>query len=129
MFRLVYGSANLSRMSFTGLKTPNLFLGLMRLVTWLFWRNPVSTAKSKPKPPRRPTLAVINASVPDDVFALIRMSWFKQGRPVEVEEFQIFECDDAYAIFHGTVGQALRQRADVSVITTYSAEALGIPNP
>jgi hypothetical protein len=105
----------------------NLLLGLLLAASRLFRSHSVSTAKSKPKPPRRPTLAVINASVPDDVFALIRMSWFKQGRPVEVEEFQIFECDDAYAIFHGTVGQALRQRADVSVITTYSAEALGIP--
>jgi hypothetical protein len=105
----------------------NLLLGLLLAASRLFRSHSVSTAKSKPKPPRRPTLAVINASVPDDVFALIRMSWFKQGRPVEVEEFQIFECDDAYAIFHGTVGQALRQKADVSVITTYSAEALGIP--
>jgi hypothetical protein len=107
---------------------PNFFLWLLRSLGWFFWRDPVSTAKSKPKPPRRPTLAVINGSVPDDVFALIRMSWFKQGRPIEVEEFRIFECDEAYAIFHGTVGQALRQGADVSVMTTYSAEALGIPH-
>jgi len=109
-------------------KPPNLFLGLMRLVAWLFWRNPVSTAKSKPRPPRRPTLAVINGAVPDDVFALIRMSWFKKGRPIEVEEFRIFEGHEAYAIFHGAVGQALRQGADVSVMTTYSAESLGIPS-
>jgi len=44
-----------------------------------------------------------------------------------VEEFQILECPEAGAIFHGTVGQALRHGADVSVMTTYSAEALGIP--
>jgi len=88
----------------------------------------VSTAKSKPRPPRRPTLAVINGAVPDDVFALIRMSWFKKGRPIEVEEFRIFEGHEAYAIFHGAVGQALRQGADVSVMTTYSAESLGIPS-
>jgi len=105
----------------------NFFLWLLHLLGSIIWRDPVSTAKSKPKPPRRPTLAVINAAVPDDVFALIRMSWFKQGRSVEVEEFRIFECDEAYAIFHGTVGQALRQGADVSVMTTYSAETLGIP--
>ena len=107
----------------------NLLLGLLLAASRLFRSHSVSTAKPKPKPPRRPTLAVITGAVPDDVFALIRMSWFKQGRPVEVEEFRIFECDEAYAIFHGTVGQALRQGADVSVMTTYSAEALGIPNP
>lgn len=107
----------------------NFFLWLLRLLGPLIWRDPVSTAKPKPKPPRRPTLALMNCNVPDDVFALVRMSWFKQGRPIEVEEFRIFEGDEAFAIFHGTVGQALRQGADVSVMTTYSAEALGIPNP
>jgi hypothetical protein len=116
-------------MSFTGLKTPNLFLGLVRLVTWLFWNDPVAQVKSKPRPPRRPTLAVIVGAIPDDVFAVVRMSWFRKGQPFEVEEFQILECPDATAIFQGTVGQALRLGADVSVVTTYSAETLGIPQP
>ncbi len=109
------------------LLTLNLFLWLARSLDWLSRRTTVSTTKSKPKPPRRPTLAVIIGAVPDDVFAVIRMSWFRQGRPVEVEEFQILECDEAYDMFHGTVGQALRQGADVSVMTTYSPESLGIP--
>jgi hypothetical protein len=108
---------------------PNFFLWLLRLMGPFIWRDPVSTTKSKPKPPRRPTLAVIIGAVPDDVFAVIRMSWFRQGRPIEVEEFRIFECEEAFDIFHGTVGQALRQGADVSVMTTYSPEALGIPEP
>jgi hypothetical protein len=116
-------------MSFTGLKTPNLFLGLVRLVTWLFWNDPVAQVKSKPRPPRRPTLAVITGTIPADVFAVVRMSWFRKGQPFEVEEFQILECPDATAIFHGTVGQALQLGADVSVVTTYSAETLGIPQP
>ena len=116
-------------MSFTGLKTPNLFLGLVRLVTWLFWNDPVAQVKSKPRPPRRPTLAVTVGTIPADVFAVVRMSWFRKGQPFEVEEFQILECPEATAIFHGTVGQALRLGADVSVVTTYSAETLGIPQP
>ena len=103
---------------------PNLFLELVRLVTWLFWNDPVAQVKSKPRPPRRPTLAVIVGAIPDDVFAVVRMSWFRKGQP-----FQILECPDATAIFHGTVGQALRLGADVSVVTTYSAETLGIPQP
>lgn len=111
------------------LVTLNFFLWLARSLDWLSRRTTVSTTKSKPKPPRRPTLAVIIGAVPDDVFAVIRMSWFRQGRPIEVEEFRIFECEEAFDIFHGTVGQALRQGADVSVMTTYSPEALGIPEP
>ena len=107
----------------------NLLLGLLLAASRLFPSPAVSTTKSKPRPPRRPTLAVIVGTIPDDLFAVVRMSWFRKGRPFEVEEFQIVECPDATAIFHGTVGQALRLGADVSVVTTYSAETLGIPQP
>jgi hypothetical protein len=87
----------------------------------------VPATKSKPRPPRRPTLAVVIGPVPDEVYAIVRLSWFRQGRPFEVEEFQIYECDDARVLFQGSVGQALRMGADVSVMTTYSTESLGIP--
>ena len=87
----------------------------------------MAQTKSKPRPPRRPTLAVVIGPVPDEVYAIVRLSWFRQGRPFEVEEFQIYECDDARVLFQGSVGQALRMGADVSVMTTYSPESLGIP--
>lgn len=109
---------------------PNLVLGLLRAASWLLWRDPVSKSKTEPRqprPPRRPTLALTNAPMPDEVFAVVRTSWFRQGRPVEVDEFSIMECDDARTIFHYTVGQALRQGADVSVMSIYPPEALGIP--
>lgn len=112
------------------MKPPNLFLGLVRVVAWLIWRDPVSKTKSEqrqPRPPRRPTLAYMTAAVPDEVFAVVRTSWFKQGKTYEVDEFSIMECDDAQNIFHYTVGQALRQGADVSVMSLYPPEALGIP--
>ena len=107
----------------------NLLVQLAYSLPQLFRRTPVSVTKSKPRPPRRPTLAVIVGAIPDEIFAVVRMSWFRKGQPFEVEEFQILECPDATAIFHGTVGQALRLGADVSVVTTYSAETLGIPQP
>ena len=108
----------------------NFVADLVRIVTRLLLQsNRVSTTKSKPRPPRRPTLAVIVGTIPADVFAVVRMSWFRKGQPFEVEEFQILECPDATAIFQGTVGQALQLGADVSVVTTYSAETLGIPQP
>ena len=102
-------------------------LELLRFFAWLFWKDPVPATKSKPRPPRRPTLAVVIGPVPDEVYAIVRLSWFRQGRPIEVEEFQIYECDDARVLFQGSVGQALRMGADVSVMTTYSHESLGIP--
>jgi hypothetical protein len=46
---------------------------------------------------------------------------------VEVDEFQIEECAEADQIFHYAVGQALRQGADVCVLTAYTPEQLGVP--
>ena len=106
---------------------PNLLLGLLLAASRLFRSPAVPATKSKPKPPRRPTLAVVIGPVPDEVYAIVRLSWFRQGRPFEVEEFQIYECAEALVLFQGSVGQALRMGADVSVMTTYSAESLGIP--
>ena len=107
----------------------SLYVGLGHVLAWLFRRGPVPATKTKPRPPRRPTLAVVIGPVPDEVYAIVRLSWFRQGRPFEVEEFQIYECDEARVLFQGSVGQALRMGADVSVMTTYSAESLGIPHP
>jgi hypothetical protein len=106
---------------------PTLLLGLLLAASRLFRSLSVPATKSKPRPPRRPTLAVVIGPVPDEVYAIVRLSWFRQGRPFEVEEFRIYECDDARVLFQGSVGQALRMGADVSVMTTYSAESLGIP--
>ena len=44
----------------------------------------------------------------------------------EIEEYQIDECDDALAQFRYVVGTALKQNADVSVLTQYEPDALGV---
>lgn len=111
------------------MRIPNLFLGLLRVVAWIFWRDPVDVAdksKREPRPPRRPTLCYTVGNVPDEIHSIVRTSWFKRGRMVEVDEFQIMESDEGTKAFHYVVGQALRQGADVSVLSTYPAHALGI---
>jgi hypothetical protein len=111
------------------LRPPNFFLGLLRVVAWIFWRDPVDVAdkaKREPRPPRRPTLCYTVGPIPDHIHSIVRTSWFKRGRMVEVDEFQIMESDEGTKAFHYVVGQALRQGADVSVLSTYPAHALGI---
>ena len=111
-------------------QSPNFLLGLLRVVAWIFWRDPVDVAdksKREPRPPRRPTLCYTVGNVPDEIHSIVRTSWFRKGKPVEVDEIQIFECGDSTRIFHYVVGQALRQGADVSVLTTYPAHILGVP--
>jgi hypothetical protein len=103
---------------------PNLYLGLMRVASWLLFSM---TRKTQPKPPRRPTLGFTTGPLPDEIHSIVRLTWYREGRPVEVDQFQIDECEDAEHIFHYTVGQCLRQGADVCVLTAYSPEQLGVP--
>ena len=107
---------------------PNVFLGLLRVAAWLFWRDPVAKSESAPpKPPRRPTLGYTVADIPFELLAIVRVSWYRRGRAYEVEEYQIEECPDAQHQFHYLVGGALRQGADVCVLTQYQPEELGVP--
>ena len=108
------------------LRVPNFYLGLMRVAAWLLWKLPVAS-KTQPTPPRRPTLGFTTGPLPDEIHSIVRLTWYKAGRPVEVDQFQIDECDEAEHIFHYTVGQCLRQGADVCVLTAYTAEQLGVP--
>jgi hypothetical protein len=65
--------------------------------------------------------------MPEEVHSVIRTTWYRNGKTVEVDEIQVLECADATEIFHYVCGGALRQGCDVTVLTTYSPEALGVP--
>lgn len=110
-------------------KTPNFFLGIMRVAAWLFWRDPVAKSEpASPKPPRKPILGYTVGPLPDEIHSIVRLTWFKNGRVIEVDQFQLDESPDATEAFQYTVGQALRNGLDVCVLTTYPPEALGVPS-
>lgn len=111
------------------MRLSSVWLWLFQLMVRLLWRDPVGIAKSRPepRPPRRPTLAFAQFPVQDDVHSVIRTVWYKNGRLVEVDELQLMECGDALTVFQWIVGQALRQGADVTVLTTYAPADLGVP--
>ena len=109
-------------------RPPNFFLGLMRAAAWLIWREPV--AKPEPIPPnrpRKPTLGYTVGDIPFELLAVVRIAWFRKGMTYEIEEYQIEECSDAHAQFHYIVQTALKQGADVCVLTQYQPEDLGVP--
>lgn len=107
---------------------PNVWLAVLRVAAWLFWRDPPMESKPKrqPKPPRRPLYHFAIAEIPRELHSVVRTSWFKRGVTVEVDEVQIFDSPDAEAVFDYYVGQALRQGADVSVLSRKTPEELGI---
>jgi hypothetical protein len=87
----------------------------------------VADAKPKPKPPRRPTFNFVQNVVPDEIHSIIRTTWFKNGRAIEVDQLFLMEDEGVLEVFQYVVGGALRQGCDVTVMTTYSPEALGVP--
>jgi hypothetical protein len=110
------------------LAVPNLFLGLMRSIARVIWRDPVAKPEPpQPRRPRKPTLGFTVGDIPFELLAVVRIAWHRKGRPYEVEEYQIEECPDAAAQFHYIVGTALKQGADVCVLTQYQPEDLGVP--
>lgn len=104
-------------------KTPNLFLGLLRVAAWLLWRPPMATS-TRPKPPRKPVLFFVNGPVPEEMVAVLRFCYFRQGRARKVEEYPLYNEEGVIELLHTALGSALGQGADVSVITPYDFEEL-----
>lgn len=88
----------------------------------------MATPKPQPKQPRRPILFIVKGPVPDDMVAVLRFSYFRQGRPRCVEEHSLFDEEGALQLLQMALDTALGQGADVSLITPYEPEELGLEN-
>lgn len=79
------------------------------------------------KKPRKQQLSCVQGTLPPDLFAIIRVSWFKQGRIYAVEEMNIEdageETGDALILLFK---EALKQGADVYSITSCHPADIGI---
>lgn len=82
----------------------------------------------EPRPPRRQTLDYhISLTLPDEILAIIRVSWYKDGRADLVNEVVLMEDDEeGLAAFAHVVGTSMAQGANVSVRSAHPPEALGI---
>lgn len=88
----------------------------------MFWNR-----KSKQGPERCQLLHYIRQDPGSNLFALIRLTWFLEGRAISVTETTISDSnDDLIPEFAEIVGEALRGGADVSIVCDRSAESLGI---
>jgi hypothetical protein len=108
---------------------PNFLLWLLAKLSQPARRDPVDVTDSRPKPrpPRRPTFNFIQNTTPDDVHSVIRTTWFRNGKVCEVDQIILPEDEDSLEVFQYLVGGALRNGCDVTVMTTYPPEALGVP--
>lgn len=76
---------------------------------------------------RKQVLAVSQRTMPEDVLAVVRLSWYKDGAPCEVDEFQIIDItDEGYEALTCVVSSAIQNGADVAVISDLSPEDMGL---
>ena len=100
---------------------------LLRALYWLTWSAPVATqVGTKPRPPRRPTLCYCHGDIPDEVLAVIRLSWYKHGRVKHIEEAALMESSDGLLVLQHIVTEALDQGVDVTLICAYAPEDVGL---
>ena len=81
----------------------------------------------EPRKPRKQELDYHVSALPEEVLAIVRVSWYKEGKADEVDETILFEDgQNGYDAFAALVGTALSQGANVSIRSGYAPEDLGI---
>lgn len=79
------------------------------------------------KSDRRPTLDYTVTALPFEILAIVRVSWYKDGKPDEVDETVLMEDgQNGYDAFAALVTSSLRRGASVSVRSGYKPQDLGI---
>jgi len=82
----------------------------------------------EPKKPRRQELDYTISKLPEEILAIIRISWYKDGKPDEIDEMALLEDgENGYHAFHSVVGSAMKRGASVSIRSGYRPQDLGIP--
>jgi hypothetical protein len=81
----------------------------------------------EPKKPRQQELDYTICDLPDEVLAVIRLTWYKDGKADEVDELRIMEDgQNGYDAFAAAVQGALTRGANVSIRSQYRPEQLGV---
>jgi hypothetical protein len=81
----------------------------------------------EPKKPRRQELDYHVSALPEEVLAIVRISWYKDGKADEIDETVLLEDgQNGYDAFAALVTTALNRGANVSIRSGYQPEDLGI---
>jgi hypothetical protein len=77
--------------------------------------------------PRRQELDYHVSALPQEILAIVRVSWYVDGKPDEVDEMVLMEDgQNGYDAFAAVVSTALQRGANVSIRSGYAAADLGI---
>jgi len=77
--------------------------------------------------PRKQQFFCAQATLPPDVFAVIRLTWYRRGKAYSTEEFSVeHEEDESKAALMMLAKEALKSGADVSILSCCNPKELGI---
>ena len=81
----------------------------------------------EPKPPSKQELDYHVSNLQDDILAIVRVTWYRDGKADEVDQVVLHEDgQNGYDAFASLVRSALKQGANVSIRSGYAPEDLGI---
>jgi hypothetical protein len=96
---------------------------LDHLISWLI----DVAVMIEPKKPRQQELDYHVSALPQEILAIVRVSWYVDGKPDEVDEVVLMEDgQNGYDAFAAVVSSALQRGANVSIRSGYAASDLGI---
>ncbi len=81
----------------------------------------------EPKKPRKQELDYTVCNLPQEILAIARTTWYKNGRADEVDQVILYEDgQNGFDAFAALVSSALNRGANVSIRSGYAPEDLGI---
>jgi hypothetical protein len=79
------------------------------------------------KSSRNSTLDYTVSELPEEILAIVRITWYKNGKADEVDQTVLMEDgQNGYDAFAALVGSSLRRGANVSIRSSYAPQDLGI---
>jgi hypothetical protein len=76
---------------------------------------------------RNSTLDYTISELPEEILAIVRLTWYKEGKADEVDQVYLYEDgQNGYDAFAALVGSSLRRGANVSIRSGYDPQDLGI---
>jgi hypothetical protein len=91
-----------------------------RLVDVMIWIDPQKSSRNW-------TLDYTVSKLPEEILAIVRVTWYKDGRADEVDQVVMMEDgQNGYDAFAALVTSSLNRGANVSIRSGYAPQDLGI---
>lgn len=78
------------------------------------------------EPPKHRLVYVYNQELPEEIFAIVRLTWYRGGKANRVDEVCLIKEDELYSNFSVVLAEAIDAGADITIKTSLDSEVLGI---